>query len=90
MDIETLIQKKVDYFKSGKDLFTIEFKWFQFYNIQSETNKSILDELKSKSNWNKSLIHYLNSMLSNANGFATDEGDHNELDKALNGVDRNN
>jgi hypothetical protein len=49
MDIETLIQKKVDYFKSGKDLFTIEFKWFQFYNIQSETNKSILDELKSKS-----------------------------------------
>jgi hypothetical protein len=46
MDIETLIQKKVDYFKGGKDLFTIEFKWFQFYNIQSETNKSILDELK--------------------------------------------
>jgi hypothetical protein len=50
MDIETLIQKKVDYFKAEKDLFTIEFKWFQFYNIQSVTNKSILDELKPKSN----------------------------------------
>ncbi|MGO4904112.1 AAA domain-containing protein [Flavobacterium sp. W20_MBD1_R3] len=91
MDIEALIQKKVDYFKAEKDLFTIEFKWFQFYNIQSVTNKSILDELKSKSNWNKSfLIHYLNSMLLNSANMdlPTDEGDHNELDKALSGVEK--
>tara|TARA_R110000868_G_scaffold363678_1_gene626008 strand:+ start:6496 stop:11340 length:4845 start_codon:yes stop_codon:yes gene_type:complete len=90
-DVETLIQKKVDYFKAEKDLFTIEFKWFQFYNIQSEANKAILDELKPKSNWNQSfLIHYLNSMLLNAANMdlPTDEGDHNELDKALNGVDK--
>ncbi|MDI6046201.1 AAA domain-containing protein [Flavobacterium yafengii] len=91
MDIETLIQKKVDYFKAEKDLFTIEFKWFQFYNIQSVTNKSILDELKPKSNWNKSfLIHYLNSMLLNAANMElpTDDGEHNELDMALNGIEK--
>jgi superfamily I DNA and/or RNA helicase/transcription elongation GreA/GreB family factor/very-short-patch-repair endonuclease len=91
MDIEALIQKKVDYFKADKDLFTIEFKWFQFYNIQSETNKSILDELKYKSNWNKSfLIHYLNSMLLNAANMElpTNDGEHNELNMALSGIEK--
>lgn len=91
VDIEILIQKKIDYFNSENDLFTIEFKWFQFYNIQSETNKKILNELKPKSNWNKSfLIHYLNTMLLNSANMdlPTDEGDHNELDKALNGIEK--
>lgn len=52
-DIETLVRKKLEYFKADKDLFTIEFKWFQFYNALSETNKTIVNELKPKNNWQK-------------------------------------
>lgn len=89
VDIEILIKKKIDYFNSENDLFTIEFKWFQFYNVLSEINKKLLDELKPKSNWNKYfLIHYLNSMLLNSANLdlPTDESEHNELDKTLNGI----
>ena len=63
-EIETLIRSKNEYFGSEKDLFTIEFKWFQFYNALSALNKIIVNELKSKSNWGKSfLVFYLNSLL---------------------------
>jgi superfamily I DNA and/or RNA helicase/transcription elongation GreA/GreB family factor/very-short-patch-repair endonuclease len=90
-DVETLIRNKTEYFKAEKDLFTIEFKWFQFYNGLSETNKSIVNELKPKNNWRKSfLVFYLNSMLvSSANlDLPTNDEEHKELDKTLNGVEK--
>jgi hypothetical protein len=66
-DVETLISNKTEYFNAERDLFTIEFKWFQFYNSLSDTNKKIVNELKIKSNWRKSfLVFYLNSMLINS------------------------
>jgi superfamily I DNA and/or RNA helicase/transcription elongation GreA/GreB family factor/very-short-patch-repair endonuclease len=89
-DIEILIQKKIDYFNSEKDLFTIEFKWFQFYNVLSEINKKLLDELKPKSNWRKSfLVHYLNSMLVNSANMdlPTNDEELKELDITLNGIE---
>ncbi len=90
-DVETLIRNKIEYFKAEKDIFTIEFKWFQFYNGLSETNKAIVNELKQKSNWKKSfLIFYLNSMLVNSANLdlPTNEDDHKELDKTLNGLEK--
>lgn len=90
-DVENLIRNKTEYFKAEKDLFTIEFKWFQFYNSLSETNKAIINELKSKSNWRKSLlVFYLNSILvSSANlDLPTNDEEHRELDKTLNGVEK--
>ncbi len=90
-DIEILICNKTEYFKAEKDLFTIEFKWFQFYNGLSETNKTIINELKPKSNWRKSfLIFYLNSMLVNSANLdlPTNDEEHKELDKTLSGVEK--
>lgn len=90
-DIETLIRKKNEYFNAEKDLFTVEFKWFQFYNGISETNKIIVNELKPKSNWRKSfLIFYLNSMLINSANLdlPTNDDEHKELDKTLNGIEK--
>lgn len=90
-DIETLIRNKNEYFKAEKDLFTIEFKWFQFYNGLSASNKTIVKELKPKSNWRKSfLVFYLNSMLVNSANLdlPTNDEEHKELDKTLNGVEK--
>lgn len=90
-DIETLIRNKAEYFKAEKDLFTVEFKWFQFYNGLSETSKTIVNELKPKSNWRKSfLVFYLNSMLVNSANLdlPTNDEEHKELDKILNGVEK--
>jgi superfamily I DNA and/or RNA helicase/transcription elongation GreA/GreB family factor/very-short-patch-repair endonuclease len=90
-DIETLVHKKIEYFKADKDLFTIEFKWFQFYNSLTENNKTIINELKSKSNWKKSLlIFYLNSMLVNSANLdlPTNDDEHKELNNTLKGVKR--
>jgi superfamily I DNA and/or RNA helicase/very-short-patch-repair endonuclease len=90
-DIERLISNKIEYFKADKDLFTIEFKWFQFYNSLSETNKRIITELKPKSNWRKSfLVFYLNSILVNSANLdlPTNDEEHEELDKTLIGVEK--
>ncbi len=90
-DIETLIRNKTEYFKAEKDLFTVEFKWFQFYNGLSETSKTIVNELKAKSNWRKSfLVFYLNSMLVNSANLdlPTNDEEHKELDKTLSGVEK--
>ena len=89
--IETLIHNKNEYFKAEKDLFTIEFRWFQFYNGLSTSNKTIVNELKSKNNWRKSfLVFYLNSMLVNSANLdlPTNDDDHKELDKTLSGVEK--
>lgn len=58
-DVESLIRNKTEYFKAEKDLFTIEFKWFQFYNGLTETNQAIVNELKPKSNWSKITFSFL-------------------------------
>jgi len=88
-DIETLLHKKNEYFKAENDLFTIEFKWFQFYNGLSESDKTIVNELKLKTNWRKSfLVYYLNSMLINSANMdlPTSDSEHIELDTTLSGI----
>jgi superfamily I DNA and/or RNA helicase/transcription elongation GreA/GreB family factor/very-short-patch-repair endonuclease len=90
-DVETIIRKKNEYFKAEKDLFTVEFKWFQFYNGISEANKIVVNELKPKSNWRKSfLVFYLNSMLVNSANLdlPTNDDEHKELDKTLYGIEK--
>ncbi len=90
-DVETLIKKKNEYFKAEKDLFTIEFKWFQYFNSLSDTNKLIVNELKSKSNWRKTfLVFYLNSLLVNSANLnlPTDDNEHSELENTLNGLEK--
>ena len=90
-DIELLIQKKNSYYNAEKDLFTIEFKWFQFFNGLSNSNKLIVHELKQKSNWRKSFLQfYLNSLLlSSANlNLPTSDDEHIELENTLNSVEK--
>jgi superfamily I DNA and/or RNA helicase/transcription elongation GreA/GreB family factor len=90
-DVETLIRNKNDYFTAENDLFTIEFKWFQFYNGLSETSKIIVNELLPKLNWRKSfLVFYLNSLLVNSSNLdlPTNDEEHIELDSILNGVEK--
>lgn len=90
-DVEALIQLKMAYFNAEIDLFTLEFKWFQFYNALSDTNKKIVDELKPKNKWRKSfLIFYLNSLLQNAAdmNLPTHDLDHLELDSTLKRVEK--
>lgn len=89
-DIEILNNSKKEYFSNENDIFSFEFRWFQFYNNLNNTNKKIINELKNKSNWRKSfLIHYLNSMLvESANiNLPTNDNEHLELDKALKEVE---
>lgn len=89
-DIDKIIQNKNEYFNSGQDFFTVEFKWFQFFNELSDANKSILNELKVKENWRKSfLIFYLNSMLINSANLdlPTDDQEHKELNQTLKGME---
>lgn len=88
-EVEILNNSKKEYFSNENDLFSYEFRWFQFYNNLTESNKKIINELKNKINWRKSfLIHYLNSMLvESANiNLPTNDNEHIELDKALNGI----
>jgi transcription elongation GreA/GreB family factor/very-short-patch-repair endonuclease len=89
-DTENFIHNKKEYFNAGHDLFTIEFKWFQFYNSLSEINKIIVDEVKLKANWRKSfMVFYLNSMLVNSANLdlPTNDDEHKELEIALNAIE---
>jgi superfamily I DNA and/or RNA helicase/transcription elongation GreA/GreB family factor len=89
-EVKILIDNKKEYFSNENDLFSYEFRWFQFYNNLSEPNKKLINELKNKSNWRKSfLIHYLNSMLvESANiHLPTNENEHIELDNTLKGIE---
>src|SRR5690606_8125348 len=68
--IEQLIIAKEFYFAIENDLFTIEFKWFQYYNVLSADEKLIINQLMDKDNWRKTfLIFYLNSILVNSASF---------------------
>ncbi|MCK0147245.1 AAA domain-containing protein [Arenibacter sp. F26102] len=89
--IQTLIDSKECFFANENDLFSIEFKWFQFYNLLSAEHKSIIDQLKEKTNWRKTfLIFYLNSMLVNSANIdlPTNDNDHIELGKSLSELEK--
>ena len=89
--IQSLIDLKERFFSNENDLFSIEFKWFQFYNSLSPENKLIIDQLKDKSNWRKTfLIYYLNSMLVNSanTDLPTNDNDHIELGKSLSELEK--
>ena len=89
--IQEIIQRKETYFSNEEDLFSIEFKWFQFYNSVSELEKLIIDQLLEKENWKKVfLLHYLNSMLVNSanTDLPTNDNDHQELSNSLSNLEQ--
>ncbi|MBK8724277.1 MAG: hypothetical protein IPL95_19105 [Saprospiraceae bacterium] len=90
-EVESTISKKNKYFDSEQDNFSIEFRWFQFFNSLNTDDKAIVNELIGKENWRKTfLIHYLHSLLlSSANiDLPINENDHIELDTTLKSVER--
>ncbi len=89
--VEKIIQEKRDYYNYENDIFTTEFKWFQFYNGLSNEAKLLINALKGKKDWRKSfLIHYLNSMLVNSASIdlPTSDSEHIELTSTLSGLER--
>ena len=89
--IQTLLDSKEEFFANENDLFSIEFKWFQFYNSLSADNKLIIDQLKEKTDWIKTfLIFYLNSMLVNSanTDLPINDNDHIELGKSLSKLEK--
>ncbi|MBL4746075.1 MAG: DUF559 domain-containing protein [Flavobacteriaceae bacterium] len=89
-NIQEIIQKEEDYFNNENDLFSSEFKWFQYYNALSKQNKIIIEQLLEKVNWKKTfLIYYLNAMLINASNMnlPTDDKDHQELVHSLGNIE---
>lgn len=89
--VEKIIQEKSAYFNNENDIFTAEFKWFQFYNGLSHEANLLVNELKGKKDWRKSfLIHYLNSLLVNSsNGdLPTNDSEHIELNGTLGGLEK--
>ena len=89
--IRSIIAFKETFFNNENDLFSIEFKWFQYYNSLSQEKKDIIDELLPKENWRKTfLIYYLNSLLVNSANMdlPTNDNDHIELGKSLSELER--
>ena len=89
--IRSMIASKETFFNNENDLFSIEFKWFQYYNSLSQETKDIIDELSPKENWRKTfLIYYLNSLLVNSANIdlPTNDDDHIELGKSLSELER--
>ena len=83
---ESILNSKRKYFNHESDLFSNEFKWFQFYNDLSDTKRVLVDSLKSKKDWGKVLlIYYLNSLLVNSatTDLPTSDGEHKELQDSL-------
>ncbi|MCT4697614.1 AAA domain-containing protein [Tenacibaculum haliotis] len=89
--IQASLDSKEQFFANENDLFSIEFKWFQFYNSLSADNKLIIDQLKEKTNWRKTfLLFYLNSMLVNSanTDLPTNDNDHIELGNSLSKLEK--
>ncbi len=85
-DVEALLTVKKEYFEHESDLFSIEFRWFQFYNSLSDTHQSLINSLNEKNNWRNVLqIYYLNSLLVNSasTDLPTNDNEHKELGEAL-------
>lgn len=88
--LETIIDKKKEYFDNHIDLFTIEFKWFQLLNSLSDHTKNIIDQLKPKSDWRKAFLSaYLHSLLVHSADLdlPTNDNELIELDKVLSGIE---
>ncbi|PKA98742.1 superfamily I DNA and/or RNA helicase [Flavobacteriaceae bacterium MAR_2009_75] len=89
--IEKLIESKESFFENENDLFSIEFKWFQYYNSLSTEDVLVIDQLIGKEDWRKTfLIFYLNSMLVNSANMdlPTNDNDHVELEKSLSEIEK--
>ncbi|NEN24502.1 DUF4011 domain-containing protein [Cryomorpha ignava] len=89
--IQEIINQKERFFGNENDLFSIEFKWFQYYNSISSENKLIIDQLVEKLDWRKTfLLFYLNSMLVNSANMdlPTSDNDHLELGKSLSELEK--
>lgn len=89
--ISELLKTKKEFFDNENDLFSIEFKWFQYYNSASKDEKEIVDRLKSRKDWRKTfLIYYLNSLLVNSAhiDLPTDDKDHIELTQSLSQLEK--
>ena len=85
-DVESLLTAKKKYFEHENDLFSIEFRWFQFYNSLSDNHRLLINCLKEKNNWKKVLlIFYLNSLLVNSasTDLPTNDNEHKELGESL-------
>lgn len=90
-EVENTITKKNNYFDADQDYFSIEFRWFQFFNSLNAEDKDIVNELIGKQNWRKTfLVHYLNSLLlSSANmDLPTNDIDYTDLDATLKSVEK--
>lgn len=90
-DIEKLIDFKESFFNNENDLFTLEFKWFQFYNSLDKKDKKIINQLKSKADWrNTFLIYYLNSLLVNSANMnlPTNDNEYEELNASYADLDK--
>ncbi|SDN11861.1 AAA domain-containing protein [Kriegella aquimaris] len=89
--VEQLIESKESFFGNENDLFSIEFKWFQYYNSLPTEDALIIDQLIEKEDWRKTfLIFYLNSMLVNSANMdlPTNDNDHVELGKSLSELEK--
>ncbi|NDV45266.1 MULTISPECIES: AAA domain-containing protein [Flagellimonas] len=89
--IENIIISKNTFFNNENDVYSLEFKWFQYYNSLSQVEKQIIDQLRNKENWRKTfLIYYLNSLLVNSANIdlPTNDLDHIELGQSLSELEK--
>lgn len=89
--ISELLKTKKEFFDNENDLFSIEFKWFQYYNSLSKDEKEIIDQLKLRKDWRKPfLIYYLDSLLVNSANInlPTDDKDYTELTQSLSQLEK--
>lgn len=83
---ESILKKYKSYIDHEEDVFSVEFKWYKFFNDQNSYSKKVIEEVNDKKDWRKVfLAFYLDSLLTeNADmHLPTDEKDYHELDKAL-------
>jgi len=85
-----LLDSKKVYYSNEKDIFPIEFSWFQYYNNLSEENQLLIDSINQKKNWTKVfLINYLNSALFKAANaeLPVNDNDHQQLLGSFKGIE---
>jgi superfamily I DNA and/or RNA helicase/transcription elongation GreA/GreB family factor/very-short-patch-repair endonuclease len=90
-ELEIIFDANLKYLFNQSDAFFYEYYWFRFYNKLSVNQKKLINDLKTKKNWQKSfLINYLNSMLLNAANveLPVSDSDLNELKVALSGIEK--
>jgi len=88
-EVNVILTKQKEYFNHENDLFSIEFRWFEYYNSLSDTTRTLVDCLKTKKNWRKVfLIYYLNSLLINSatTDLPTSDDEHVELRGSLSNI----